>query len=127
MGLDSYIYLKHHEYHFKMEESEHKDWEDTFYPPEMGKLGEVLKARGTFSKTTSYEVAYWRKANAIHKWFVDNCGGGEDECQQMWVSAEKLELLIHTCSKILLDHSLAEKLLPTKDGFFFGGTEYDER
>ena len=26
-------------------------------------------------------VAYWRKANAIHSWFVENCQDGVDECQ----------------------------------------------
>ena len=27
-------------------------------------------------------VGYWRKANQIHKWFVDNCQNGRDECQE---------------------------------------------
>lgn len=40
---------------------------------------------------------YWRKANHIHKWFVDKS-----------------------------DKSLASKLLPTTQGFFFGSDEYDE-
>ena len=45
-------------------------------------------------------VAYWRKANAIHKWFVDNCGDGIDECQTMEVSKEKLEELLDTAQKV---------------------------
>ena len=27
------------------------------------------------------EVAYWRKANAVHAWFVDRVQGGEDDCR----------------------------------------------
>ena len=27
------------------------------------------------------EVAYWRKFNALHNWFVQNCQDGVDECQ----------------------------------------------
>ncbi len=30
------------------------------------------------------------------------------------------------CKKVIADKSLAESLLPTSSGFFFGGTEYDE-
>ena len=36
------------------------------------------------------EVAYWRKANAIHQWFVDHCQNGIDECQQTYVTREQL-------------------------------------
>ena len=25
-------------------------------------------------------VMSWRKANAIHNWFITNCGNGEDDC-----------------------------------------------
>lgn len=32
------------------------------------------------------QVAYWRKANAIHKWFVDNVQEGNDNCQSYYVS-----------------------------------------
>ena len=28
----------------------------------------------------SFEAGYWRKASAIHKWFVDNCQEGDDDC-----------------------------------------------
>ena len=30
------------------------------------------------------------------------------------------------CDKVLDDNSLAEELLPTRSGFFFGSTDYDE-
>ena len=33
--------------------------------------------------TLSYNIAYWRKANAIHGWFVAECADGVDESQQI--------------------------------------------
>lgn len=73
-----------------------------------------------------FRVAYWRKANAIHQWFVDNCQDGVDECQESWVSREQLQELVDICKTILADMSKAQELLPTQSGFFFGGTDYDE-
>jgi hypothetical protein len=73
------------------------------------------------------QVAYWRKANAIHKYFVDNCAGGKDECQDTYVEREQLQDLLNRCKTILEDHSKAGELLPSQGGFFFGSTDYDER
>ena len=46
---------------------------------------------------TEHEVMYWRKANAIHKWFVDNVQGGEDDCREYPVSNDQLIELRDTC------------------------------
>lgn len=78
------------------------------------------------SVDVSVEVGYWRKANAIHKWFVDNCQDGIDDCRNAYVSASQLEELRGICERVLSDHTLAEELLPSESGFFFGSTEYDE-
>lgn len=111
---------------------------------------------------TSVEIGYWRKANAIHKWFVDNVQNGEDDCDNYLVTKENIEELKDICQrvfdsmnliddivingykmeknedgeliqqpcfeegKIIEDSTLAQELLPTQDGFFFGGTQYDE-
>jgi hypothetical protein len=107
------------------------------------------------------EVAYWRKANHIHQWFVENVQGGEDNCQEYRVSREQLQTLLETVKTVLqasvlvpgkvtngytiamagskyvetpiledgkriADPSVAQALLPTQEGFFFGGTDYDE-
>ena len=72
------------------------------------------------------EVGYWRKANAIHKWFVDNVQGGEDNCNPYPVTKEHLIQLHNLCNQVLNDNSLAESLLPSQSGFFFGSTEYDQ-
>lgn len=77
-------------------------------------------------REVAFDAAYWRKANAIHAWFVNNVQDGVDECQQSYVSREDLQKLIDTCKKVLADKSLASELLPTESGFFFGSTQYDE-
>lgn len=104
-------------------------------------------------------VAYWRKANAIHKWFVDNVQGGNDDCGNYYVEKEQLQTLLDLCKQVVssletiegdvvISHSkalgdaewtintkkgkvvaqqgLAASMLPTEEGFFFGGTHYDE-
>lgn len=72
------------------------------------------------------ELAYWRKANHIHSWFVKNVQSGIDNCEAHQVSKEQLEEFLRVCKEVLKDHSKAVELLPTRNGFFFGGTEYDE-
>lgn len=81
-----------------------------------------------FNKITYIDegVAYWRKANAIHNWFVNNVQEGEDDCKEYSVSADQLEELLDICKQVKENHDLAEELLPTIEGFFFGDTEYDE-
>lgn len=54
-------------------------------------------------------VAYWRKANAIHKWFVDNIQDGEDDCSyHREVTEENLKNLIDICETILNTVELKE-------------------
>ena len=72
------------------------------------------------------EAGYWRKANQIHHWFVENVQNGVDNCGEYYVGSEKLTELLELCKKVEADHSLADELLPSASGFFFGGTDYDE-
>lgn len=46
-------------------------------------------------------VAYWRKANAIHRWFVENVQEGRDECQESPVEIGKLKELVDLCKQTL--------------------------
>lgn len=78
------------------------------------------------------EIAYWRKANQIHRWFVENFQD-EDNCEMSGIiKAEDLERLQKLCKKIIVEYekkgtfTLARKLLPCQGGFFFGCLEYDE-
>lgn len=66
---------------------------------------------------------YWRKANHIHHWFVQNVQDGRDECQPTELDADDLDTLIDLCQRVTVNHDLAPKLLPPQSGFFFGGTE----
>jgi len=76
-------------------------------------------------KEVEFEIIYWRKANAIHKWFVDNVQNGKDDCGTYEVNKEQLKSLLKTVNDAI--HSIEpEKILPTQSGFFFGSTDYDE-
>lgn len=82
-------------------------------------------------KTIFEEIGYWRKANSIHNWFVNNIQNGVDNCGIYEVTKEQLEDLLSVCKEVLngskvKGKSVAEELLPTKSGFFFGGTDYDK-
>lgn len=72
------------------------------------------------------EVAYWRKANQIREWFNSHLENGVENCEYVQVSKEDLEQLLEDCKKVLENHDLAEDLLPTSSGCFFGSTAYDE-
>ena len=81
--------------------------------------------------TVSVVAAYWRKANAIHGWFVREVQGGQDMGQRSHVDASQLiDLLALTKLSISLynsgDKEKLLELLPPVEGFFFGSTEMDE-
>ena len=118
-----------------------------------------LHERGKYCHWESIfeEVGYWRKANAIHKWFVENVQNDVDDCGYYEVSKENLEELLDICKTIqskckmekgyikngetlnggvwcpimeegeyIANPEIAEELLPTTSGFFFGSTNYDQ-
>ena len=72
-----------------------------------------------------FEVIYWRKANAIHQWFVENVQKGVDDCGEYYVTFEQLQELLDLVNKVIENPEKALELLPTQKGFFFGGIEYD--
>jgi hypothetical protein len=72
------------------------------------------------------EVMYWRKVNAIHNWFVQNVQNGVDECEPHNVTVAQLMELRDLCVSVVDNPDLADNLLPTASGFFFGSTEHDE-
>jgi len=71
-------------------------------------------------------VGYWRKANQIHSWFVENVQNGVDDCGTYYVSRENLRELLKVVNEVIEDNVLANMLLPTKRGCFFGGTDYNK-
>ena len=127
------------------------------------KLYEIIKPylheRGKYYLWESIfeDVGYWRKANAIHRWFVENVQDGIDDCEYYEVKKEQLEELLETCVKVkdgsqlkqgwvqngarfengilcpivekgeyIVNPEIADELLPTTEGFFFGSTDYDQ-
>ena len=116
MGLDMYLTAKRYVWNYKDEDKALQD-----------QLDDVMKddlAEGMRVKEVAVDALYWRKANHIHKWFVDNCQDGEDDCREYWVDAKQLVRLKELCESVLLQKDVG--LLPTADGFFFGSTDYDE-
>lgn len=86
-----------------------------------------LRKEGKIDHLNFEEVAYWRKANQIRKWIVDNTKYEEDwDCVSMKIGKKKLKKLKEDCETVLADHSKARELLPTSSGFLFGSTEYDD-
>lgn len=121
MGLDMYLSAKRYmsKYFDAADIDRIKQVNDIF-----GVVG--IEDEDYGAEEVKFRVAYWRKANAIHDWFVRNCQDGRDECQEAWVSREQLQELIDLCKQVIADSSKADDLLPTRSGFFFGDTAYDE-
>ena len=74
----------------------------------------------------SIEMGYWRKANAIHHWFVSEVQDGVDECNSTHCRLEQLTTLKSICESVLSKETSPEEELPTSSGFFFGSTDYGE-
>lgn len=127
MGLDMYIYARKNCFVSSWID-ESKGQIKCELPKELDAFKDLDEVKNSLSIdfNVDYKIGYWRKANHIHKWFVDNCADGRDECQIIWLDKADLEKLRNVCAEVMQDHSKAEQLLPTCDGFFFGGTEYDE-
>jgi hypothetical protein len=115
MGLDMYLYAEKF-----VSNMEYRNEQDQFnrivsaLEAEQFTMGHVI---------AEVEVAYWRKANAIHAYFV---GENEDDCSPIRVDREQLQTLQDACQQVIDNPALAGELLPTQGGFFFGSTEYDD-
>ena len=150
MGLDMYL-------NRKIYIGANYDWNGVEGDLKIKKKGKELPLELKDVKSIVEEVAYWRKANQIHKWFVDNIQEGNDNCGTYYVSKEDLEKLLNICKQIkekcpltkgmvrngqkiinnkwqdiiedgevMTNTEVAEELLPSQSGFFFGSTDYDE-
>ena len=113
MGLDMYLNAKRYIW---SSESDIKQKVSSDFD-----LPEGIQVEGV-----SAEVAYWRKANAIHRWFVNEVQGGVDDCESYEFTRKKLRELIDVCRMVKENPQWAPALLPTQSGFFFGETEYGD-
>lgn len=122
MGLDMYLYAKKYVAAYDFSD----DLDKQKYRKTVHVFGvEDLVDQETPSLEVSFCVGYWRKANQIHKWFVDNIQKGIDNCGEYYVPVEKLEELLDICKKVKKNPDKAQKLLPTTSGIFFGSSDYD--
>jgi hypothetical protein len=64
------------------------------------------------------EAGYWRKANAIHTWFVQNVQDGHDDCREHYVTRETLASLLAAVTKVLDASELV-------DGTVANGSPFD--
>lgn len=68
--------------------------------------------------------AYFRKVNFLFKYYEDR--GKMYDQYYAFTDASDIDDIIDRCEQVLKDHNLANELLPTQSGFFFGGTDYDD-
>jgi hypothetical protein len=122
MGLDMYLERtnKNVAQYVKEDLDEIKKSNPTLYET----LKPYIKRRGSYFSWDSLceEVGYWRKANQVHGWFVENVQDGCDDCDSYEVSKEDIEELQNCCKKIIESTEInGEKI---KDAFDFIKTDY---
>jgi len=83
-----------------------------------------IQSNDFYGAEVKVNVAYWRKCNQIHKWFVDNIQNSNDNCKPHYVNREQLEVLLKQTKLALLHKD--PTILPPQEGFFFGSTDIDE-
>ena len=137
MGLDMYLYVEKYVSRMNYDRKENGDLESSVRP-EFMELVKSLGAENLIDEdswtglTVNVPVGYWRKANAIHNYIVETHADGVDECQEIGLSRDNLHTLREMC-KLAVDGYeqndstvFAEEHLPTRSGFFFGSTDFDE-
>ena len=121
MGLDMYLYKKNY---IRTESFYKEDFRNEVIVKTGGEIDTKIKSERI--RYIVEEVGYWRKANQIHRWFVENVQNSIDNCGTYYVSRDTLQELLTLCKEVKENNSKAEELLPSASGFFFGGTDYDE-
>lgn len=131
MGLD--MYLEARKYISKIDREATTDYENPVLTEEYKAIASYFpdyahNDTGFAGAEVAINIGYWRKANQIHKWFVDECAEGVDDCQSIYVSADKLRELRATTEHVIASGTNEEALrvLAPQHGFFFGSVEMDE-
>lgn len=149
MGLDQYLKRKKYI-------GANYDWNNITGKIELYKKDKLIPIDLNKVSYIEEDVAYWRKANQIHKWFTDQFETFEN-CDEKYISTDELQELLNTCKTIkekvvmkkgkvangqrltedgwvdiledgeyIENPEICEELLPTESGFFFGSTAYDQ-
>lgn len=77
-------------------------------------------------KSNMEKIGYWRKANWLHKWVEERIGEILQNCAYYELGESELKDLVLVIDEVLKNNKIANERLPTKSGFFFGSTEYNE-
>ena len=122
MGLDMYLTARKYISDYAFQNGEERETIDAI----LGAVGLDRKALsdGAPGVEVSVNIGYWRKANAIHKWFVDNVQGGVDDCQLYSAKRSDLKELHRQVTEAISNKD--GSVLPPKSGFFFGSLEIDQ-
>ena len=123
MGLDMYLYRKEYVSTFAWTQDEKAVKEANLHSVIANHFNVDPNMGGIY---VDYCVAYWRKANAIHGWFVNTLADGVDECQPIYISLDRLIELRELANSVVLTPAMAGDILPTQSGFFFGSSDIDE-
>lgn len=127
MGLDMYLevrkFIPANDYKV-IDNDYHKEFRKDYLDILEASGLKPLAAVDSVGLSVTETAIYWRKVNSIHNWFVNNCANGVDECQPVYVTREKLELLLETVSNVIKTKDTSE--LEPVSGFFFGSTDIDE-
>lgn len=128
MGLDMYLYLRKSEYRSNASYRKEAVAPRDFYPKELGEFADEISERNfqSVEEKVDYQIGYWRKFNALHAHIVNRYANGVDECQDIVLGLDDIDEIIETLKEVNANHTEAEDLLPTSEGFFFGSLEYDE-
>ena len=161
MGLDMYLYAEQYVSGWDYQRERDKYGEAT--TKELKTFDTMLKLLGLEhsslptcnSLIVDVQVGYWRIANVIYNWFVDNVPGGVADGRRRYVARSKIQELADLCDKILegIDfgepsvedagfpwalttypnltfsdeaRDLINDKLPPQDGPLFGGSGVDE-
>lgn len=128
MGLDMYLHARKYISAWKETESLTEDIKRMAGIPTDGLFEE--RHSGI---TVEFSAGYWRKAHAVHRWFVESVQNQVDDCGRYEVSREHLQSLLECCIAVLdarkdeeIAVETAESYLPIGVGFFFGEPEFND-
>lgn len=127
MGLDQFLVAKRYYSDGAMNTDKPDELDEFKKLQELAGVSKIIDAESHWRYMyLQIGVGKWRKANHVHKFFVDNVQRGEDNCGTYDVSRGDLEQLLKLCEQVLKDPTKADELLPRSEGCFFGSEEYDE-
>ena len=132
MGLDMYLSARKHINKIDWSKLD-RDSDTKYSEATIPQWNDVVNAAGVdtlvdeesiYGVDVSVNVAYWRKCNQIHNWFVNTVQRGEDDCGEYYVAHKHLKQLVNDCTLAITNKD--PNILPPREGFFFGNTDIDE-